>query len=78
MPRWINELMSGKDFVKRDSERLYDIIRASQKTIYVAYLGINPNLAVRYVYFDYVEFILEVYRISCSRMRLSSYRLRNE
>ena len=51
MPRWIDDLMSGEDFVKRDSERLYDIIRASQKTIYVVYLGIDPNLTVRYVYF---------------------------
>ena len=43
--------MSEEDFVKRDSERLYDIIRASQKTICVVYLGINPNLTVRYVNF---------------------------
>ena len=81
MSRWIGDLMSGDDFVKRDSERLHDMIRMSQKTKYVTYMSINPNLTVHNVYSHTVlgdEFIPEVYRISFSRMRLSSHRLRIE
>ena len=58
--------MSGDDFVKRDFERLHDIIRTSQKTKYVTYMGINPNLMVHNVYSHTVlgdVFIPEVYRI---------------
>ena len=81
MSKWFDDLMSGDDFVKRDSERLHDIIRTSQKTKYVTYMGINPNLMVHNVYSHAVlgdELIPEVYRISFSRMRLSSHRLRIE
>ena len=72
MSSWIDDLMSGDDFVKRDSERLHAIIRTSQKTKYVTYMGINLNLMVHNVYSHTVlgdEFIPEVYRISFSRMR---------
>ena len=81
MSRWIFDLMSRDAFVKRDFERLHDIIRTSQKTKYVTYMGINPNLMVHNVYSHTVlgdEFIPEVYRISFSQMRLSSHRLRIE
>ena len=79
LSRYIISILSVSNHISEARDNLYERIRASTRTKYVTYRDINPTMAVHNVYtVNNKSIIKEHYRISFTRLRLSSHRLKIE
>ena len=79
LSRYIDNVLSNPDHIGSAKRLLYHRIATSNRSKFVTYRTINPNFDVHSVYFSKdCSFIPEAYRISFSRIRLSSHNLRIE
>ena len=76
--RIINDLLSLENYTDLGVQLLHDRIRAHQGSRYTTYVEINPSLSVHDVYSRRRDTVPEHTRVSFSRMRLSSHRLKVE
>ena len=65
------------NFIRESQEDICSKIRLSQTTRRITYMSINPQLSPPRFYFQDPP-IQEHYRVACTRLRLSSHRLRIE
>jgi len=70
--------MQNGNHVTGSLNKLRGKICSSSKSKFITYIDLNPSLGVHNVYKDSSANIPELYRISFSRFRLSSHRLRIE
>ena len=79
LSRCIDNVLSNPDHIGSAKRVLHQRIATSSRSKFVTYRTINPNFDVHSVYFSKdCSFIPEAYRISFSRIRLSSHNLRIE
>ena len=79
LSRYIDNVSSNPDHIGSAKRVLYHRIATSNMSNFVTYRAINPNFDVHSVYFSKdCSFIPEAYRISFSRIRLSSHNLHIE
>ena len=79
LSRCIDNVLSNPDHIGSAKRVLHQRIATSSRSKFVTYRTINPNFDVHSVYFSKdCSFLPEAYRISFSRIRLSSHNLRIE
>ena len=80
MQTYIESVVNGEDFVSEDIERMKsDVINARDSaTKLKTYLALNPQLTVHELYSPKGSTVADYLRITFSRYRLSSHRLRVE
>ena len=80
MQTYIDSVVNGEDFVSEDIERMKsDVINAHDNaTKLKTYLALNPQLTVHELYSPKGSTVADYLRITFSRFRLSSHRLRVE
>ena len=79
LSRYIDNVLSNPDHIGSAKRVLYHRIATSNRSKFVTYRTINPKFDVHSVYFAKdCSFPPEAYRISFSRIRLSSHNLRIE
>ena len=77
----IEQVISPVNFLLAVQNRLYSKINQSAGSKYITYLSLNPHLKVHEIYnriFKLDNIIPETYRVSFTRFRLSSHKLRIE
>ena len=79
LSRYINNIINAGNHKTDDMLRLHDRIQESNRTKFMTFREINPDLRVHDVYaLNNRHFIPEHYRIAFTRLRLSSHNLKIE
>ena len=79
MGNYIDGLLTDSSmFYEKALQNMRNNILTSVKTKFVTYTRLNPSLTVQDVYKPCVNYIPEVERVSFTRFRLSSHKLRIE
>ena len=73
----IDSLLSTTNFINEANNKIFAKIRNSEKTRYITYLTLNPDLKTHHVY-NTKNYVPEIYRVSFTRFRLSSHNLKIE
>ena len=77
MREYIRDLLAADDILTQDVTSRKQSVRESTQSKSIAYVGINPELSVHPMYLEDVDGD-DGLRIGCTRLRVSSHRLRIE
>ena len=77
MSDYINGLLSAGDIIAEDISLRKELVRNATSTKSVSYVSINPDLSVHPMYMNDID-ADDGLRIQCTRLRVSSHRLKVE
>ena len=79
LARCIDNILATPDHMETTKRVMYQRLNVSNRSKFIVYRNINPSYSVHSVYSSRSSLLIpEVYRMSFSRLRLSSHRLRIE
>ena len=79
LARCIDNILATPDHTGATKNVMYQRLNMSNRSKFILYRNINPSYSVHFVYCSRNSSLIpEVYRISFSRLRLASHRLRIE
>merc|ERR1712018_465425 len=78
MRTYIESIKSGSEFAVKELQKIKDTVTHGTGTKFKTYVQLNPNLSAHSLYSRKAPIIQDYLRISFSRYRVSSHRLRVE
>ena len=78
MTKYIQSITEGSDFASKELQMMKDFVVGASGTKFQTYVALNPDLSQHMLYTRCAPVVPDYLRITFSRYRLSSHRLRVE